>query len=697
MALIDAVVLSWVQVRAYDVYYTFSQDFGSFNQSFYTTLFDHRLFYYTANLPAGTQGTYFAVHFAPLLFLLLPFYALAPAPTTLLVIKEVTLALGAFPVFGIARRRLGSPRWGFAFGVAYLLSPLTMTLDWISFDMEVFLPFLVLSAFYFLTVERRLPFFVFWTLALATIETIAPLLALCAFIALLGSIWGSRLKPSQHRPEERRFWIGGLALSLGWYLAAYIALHTLSPNGGTFGSAYAAHYTTLGATSFLDVVPQALLHPDLAGAALVYGGSTKVLYVLLLFGCLAFLPLFGEARYYLPVLAWLVLGLFSNFPPMYSLGSQYLGYVTPFLFAGAIGGACYVRSWIGPETSTPEVAVAPAASFRKKWNLPGADQAILPFSFGLAVLVALVVANPLTTQPVAGLTSLQYGVPSPDSHTKLLDRTIGLIPNHAAVLTTAHLFPQVSSRLDAYVLPTSQLFAGGNTYWGSLDQFVNESSYVLFDFTSDLFVSELILYFGNFSGFGTVVDSDGVFLLERGWSGPPLPAFWSGSTSSYTGASLNVGGGPAAVIPSNHTLYYFDNGAANGTFFSRGPNINYVLPGIYNVTVDFSLRATKAGSPFSYQLKWIPINVTATKYINTSAGHHYEYGFVRETPVLLASVNVPAKKGAWVTESESFVATVTGLGSLEAIAQTFHSNFYVYIIDLTISLVGPPPYLGPGA
>jgi hypothetical protein len=158
-----------------------------------------------------------------------------------------------------------------------------------------------------------------------------------------------------------------------------------------------------------------------------------------------------------------------------------------------------------------------------------------------------------------------------------------------------------------------------------------------------------------------------------------------------------VGGGPAAVIPSNHTLYYFDNGAANGTFFSRGPNINYVLPGIYNVTVDFSLRATKAGSPFSYQLKWIPINVTATKYINTSAGHHYEYGFVRETPVLLASVNVPAKKGAWVTESESFVATVTGLGSLEAIAQTFHSNFYVYIIDLTISLVGPPPYLGPGA
>lgn len=694
-ALVDIVVLSWAQIRAYDSYYTFSQDFGSLNQAFYTTVFNHRLFYYTSNLPAGSGGSFLAIHFAPLLFVLLPFYALVPAPTTLLVIKVVVLALGAFPVFGIARHRLKSPRWGFAFGLAFLLSPLIMTLDWISFDLEAFLPLFVLSALYFLTLRRRLPFFLFWTLALATIETIAPLLAVCAFVGLLATIWGPRLGPEADRKVEQTFWTEALVLTIGWVLAAYFILQWLSPSGGTFGGGYASHYTVLGASSFPDVLPQALLHPDLAGSALAYAGSTKLLYVLLLFGGLAFLTLFGEARYYLPVLAWLVLAVLSNFPPMYSLGSQYLGYVTPFLFVGAIGGAQYLQSLIARSNLSERDPGRVPSRPERRWHLPTPEQSILPLSLGLTVAVSLAVANPLTGQPIAGLTSLQYGIPSPNPHTNLLDRTINLIPAHASVFTTAHLFPQVSDRLNAYVLPTTQDFAASNTYWGSLNQFINDSSYVLLDFTLDLYVSQLILYFGDFSHFGIVVDSDGVFLLERGWTGPPLTNFWSGSEASYPGEDLTTK--TAEKIPSNQSLFYRNVATANATIW-RGPNLNHVLPGTYNVTVDFRVRALAAVPLFSYQLLWTAINIGPVEYLITSFGHHYNYVLTRAPPVPVAQVNVTAGRamvGEWVTLSVSLTVPVTGLGTIGSVGTTMPASFSVYVFDITMTLVGPPPYLGP--
>jgi uncharacterized membrane protein len=691
--LVDILVFSWAQILAYGAYYTFSQDFGSFNQSFYTAAFDHRLFYYTSNIPAGTNGTFFAVHFSPLLFLLLPFYALAPVPTTLLVFKVTALGLAAFPVYGIAQHRLGSAKWGLGFGLAYLLSPLTMTLDWLSFDMEVFLPFFVLSAFYFLTVKRRVGFFAFWGLALAAIETIAPLLGLSAFLALVGTVW-SPSKDRAERKSQRMLWLGACALTIAWYLVAYESVRSFNPAGGTFGQGYASHYTVLGASSFFDVIPRALLNPNLAAAALVHAGSTKLLYVLLLFGCLAFFPIFGELRYSLPVAFWLTLALLSNFPPMYSLGSQYLGYVSPFLFMGGIGGAVYLRSLFLRERAGAPVGTPPLA---RRWTLPGRDDSILPASLGLAVVVGVLVANPLSAMPVAGLTSLQYGVASPSPHTELLDRTIALIPNQAGVLTTAHLFPQVSSRLTAYVLPTTQLFAGNNTYWGSLDEFINASNFVLLDFTLDLYPAQLILSFGDLSGFGVVVDADGVFLLERSWNQGPLPGFWEGSSMTIHGGKLTTK--PSSPVSANQSLY-FANPGGPGTTFWRGPSTSFVIPGTYQLNVSFQVRSNSLLPLFAFRPLWTPILVEPVQYLNSSAGHHYDYVFDRQSPTTLASTNISVpsgSQGTWITENATLTVVVTTFGTLSTIGVTLGPNFAIYLAGLSIDIIGPAPYLGPHA
>jgi uncharacterized membrane protein len=693
--LVEAVVLSWTQVQAYHSYYTFSQDFGSFNQSFHTALFNGRLFFYTANLPSGNGGTYFAVHFAPLLFVLLPFYALAPAPTTLLVIKEVALALGAFPVYGIAQRRLRSARWGFAFGLAYLLSPIVLTLDWTSFDMEVFLPFLVLSAFYFATVRRPIPFFVFWGLALATIETIAPLLGLCALMGLIGAIWGPGLRGTAQRRLSQDMWAGALLLTIAWYALAYLVVRSFNPAGGTFGTGYASHYTVLQATSFFDVLPQAFLHPDLAGAALGFGGPTKLVYVAILFGCLAFLTIFGELRYLLPIVLWLGLSLLSNFPPEYSLGSQYLGYVCPFLFAGAIGGAVYLRGILEPRATATASATRRPTPVRRPWTLPDPDRAMLPAALAISVLVALAIGNPLTGVPAAGLTSLQYGIASPDPHTELLDRTIALIPNGAGVMTTAHLFPQVSNRLNAYVLPTTQIFSGSNTYWGMLDQFVNNSSYVLLDFVLDPYPSEVILYYGDFAAFGVLVGADGVLLLERGWTGGPLPGYGTPTSTTYPASGLSAN--KLNEVPSNQTIFFRSFGAS-GTRIWQGPYPGILAPGVYDVNVTLRFHASSIGPLFTFRLQWTPYEIDAIQDQNTSAGHHYNYVFVHLPTVTVNLTTISSNTtstSSWVTEVASLQYPLTTLGTLATLAATNGTTkFQSYVLDLTMTDVSPPPFLG---
>ena len=62
-------------------------------------------------------------HFSPTLYLLVPLFSLFPGPVFLLVAQSALFALGALPVFGVARRRLGSDQAAAAFALLYLASP----------------------------------------------------------------------------------------------------------------------------------------------------------------------------------------------------------------------------------------------------------------------------------------------------------------------------------------------------------------------------------------------------------------------------------------------------------------------------------------------------------------------------------------------------------------------------------------------
>ena len=107
---------SFMVMRRHQAYSVGEWDTGIFAQSFWTAAFASLPFYNTYE-----GHSHFAYHNSPILFLLLPLYRLVPTVETLLVAQTVAIALGAIPVFLLARDRVG-PRTGLVLGALWLLN-----------------------------------------------------------------------------------------------------------------------------------------------------------------------------------------------------------------------------------------------------------------------------------------------------------------------------------------------------------------------------------------------------------------------------------------------------------------------------------------------------------------------------------------------------------------------------------------------
>src|SRR2546428_8880802 len=139
-------ILTGLRIYALDAQ---AYDLGIYHQSMYTTLFNHRFFFNTIDLPSNPSGSVFGVHFSPILLLLLIPYALVPSPLTLTVLQTWAIALAALPLYALGRRVLHSERIAFVVGVVYLLHPATQGINLFDFYPESFFPLRVLMGLQF--------------------------------------------------------------------------------------------------------------------------------------------------------------------------------------------------------------------------------------------------------------------------------------------------------------------------------------------------------------------------------------------------------------------------------------------------------------------------------------------------------------------------------------------------------------------
>ena len=259
-----------------------------------------------------------ASHFDPILAAFAPLWRLWPSGALLLTSQAVALALGALPVFWLARKHLRSERAALAFAAVYLLYPATGWLALNEFHPVALACPLLLFAFWYLDNDRLFLFALCALAATLTKEEVG--LEVAAF-----GIWYA------FRRHRR---LAGLAIAVLGAAASGLALYVVIPHFNGAASSFYARYADVGGSP-ARIALETFSHPLRIAAKLA--SVRHVVYLGDLLLPLGLLPLLSPLA--LVALPELALNLLSGVDSQTSVRFHYTALEIPPLVAAAIFGA----------------------------------------------------------------------------------------------------------------------------------------------------------------------------------------------------------------------------------------------------------------------------------------------------------------------------------------------------------------------
>jgi uncharacterized membrane protein len=551
------VIFAHFTVQKHNIFHTRAWDLGIFNQALYNTLYSGRPLYYTVELFLNPSGSYFAVHLSPILFLILPFYAILPLPTTLLVMKSFILALGAFPLYLLAKEMLKSERTAFMLALAYLLYPPLQGANWFDFQPQVFLPLLFFSLCYFMVRRKWRYYFPILLLTLMVEEHVVfAVFLFAAYFMLKGDI---RSLYTSIKPLKMNENLASLLTMILCVLYFIVTIYV--KNFFPINPDYLERYKAVNAFSVLGLegdplsLPSYVLtHPEQIFQALLYDYPLKFLYLVLLFAPLIFLPF--RSALTLGTLMLLTPSLLSNYPAYYMIGVHYPLYVLSFLFIATIDGL--KRLQLHAKTLTLKTILI-STLFLMISTSP-----ILPLSTAF-VEEGLLMYPSVTFLSEESVNSL---------HDLLTE-----VPYNASILTQSHLFPHVSNRVNAYAIP---YYSVGEDYIQSI---INRSEYVLLDLSAPDAMSNLVFdEITRNTSHGCYALAYNAILFKRAYRNEPLfTQYTEHKVFSAYNDLLHTTSSQLIVDPSaNSKNVVFYPQESTGTF-AYGP-YTYLIKGAYEVT-----------------------------------------------------------------------------------------------------------------
>ncbi len=321
-------VLLWLAVVAYSAgfsalsvlrhhaFVTGRFDLGNMTQAVWSTAHGHPL---RITDLRGDQILRLGAHVDPILVVLAPLWWLWPSPSLLLTSQATAVALGALPVFWLARKHLGSQRAALGFALGYLLLPAVQWLTLNEFHPVALACPLLLYAFWYLDENRLLPFALFAVAAAGTKEEVP--LVLAGF-----GVW--------YALAHRRLRVGALIVLLGAAWTA-LAIGVVIPHFNGGASSFYARYSEVGGSP-RGLLRTALSDPaSLAEAALDHRGVRYLAELVLpLAGLWLLAPLALLAA--VPELA---INLLSATPSQTSIHFHYTAGALPALVVASVLGA----------------------------------------------------------------------------------------------------------------------------------------------------------------------------------------------------------------------------------------------------------------------------------------------------------------------------------------------------------------------
>jgi uncharacterized membrane protein len=523
-------------------------DLGIFNQAFSTTIHNHRFFYETGDLSFNPNGNFFGVHFSPILFILLPFYAIYPSPEILLVMQTIILALGALPVYWIGRIKLGT-KMGQFIAILYLCYSPVIFLNLSDFHLEAFTSTFFLFSLYFLENEEWGKFFLFLILSLSTIE-FAPIIGV--FVALYTFIILKKRKIVDSKRAKKYILLIAI-LSIFWLILALQIKGLLNVSTSPLPSTFQSLWQN----------PMNLVNTFIAD------GQTKTMYILVLFAPLAFIP-FLAPEALLMSLPWIATSFLSTYPLYYSIYYQYTGFVIPFLFLAL-----------------------PTAITRVKFRKA---KKIIP----ALLVISLIFGYYL---PTIQWTPWNFQIPESNNRTQALNQILSLIPANASILTENDIFPHLSNRPEAYMyIPESDksvdyVLADLNSIWFTWQPDISGRRISLNEYSQKA-LSEGV--YGVYASIGSVI------LLKKGYTEKPVLFVSYSLKEDYNNLILTSGSNQKDNTAESKKILFHNASDATGNFW-YGPYIR-LPPGLYNITYVIKFGYTK-GINQSDQL--LTVEVTA--------------------------------------------------------------------------------------
>ena len=545
------IIMSTVTIMKHNAFLTSGFDLGIFNQAFSTTLFDGKLFYETADLSFNPSGSFFGVHFSPILFLLLPFYAIYPSVENLLVMQTVILALGAFPIYWMARDKLGK-KVAPAISALYLIYPAFVLLNLNDFRLEAFTSTFFLFSVYYLEQEKWPHFFTFMFLAIFTIE-FAPIIGVS--VALYACILYFR-KNFQNRRKARMCIVIAAVMTI---LFIIIALKTKE----TFNNS-----TSPISSTFSNI----LLNPAELPSEIVADFDGKMLYLISFLAPLAFLPVLAPEPLIM-ALPWIGLSFMSPYTLYHYIFYQYTGFVIPFVM----------------------IALPKAV---KRLNLHETWK-IVPLLLAATLICWLYL-------PISAGSPWNYQLPVADERTQMIHEMLALIPPDASILTENDLFPHVSNRPNAYMslpegwstLSIKYVFVDINSGWYKWQADTSGGKITPIEYI------ETVLGKGDY---GVLASARGLLLLEKDYTGEPV--LFEPYDLWYNYEKLFLRSGSVIIedptSSSGQVLFHSEKDPEGNMWY--GPYID-LTQGLYKVTYRIKVDNASKINPTDYLL-----TVDATK------------------------------------------------------------------------------------
>lgn len=397
---------------------------------------------------------YLGDHVSPIILPLAPLYRLWPDARLLLLLQASALAIGAWPLALLARRRL-LPHWpqgahlaALLLALIYLTYPALGFVNRFEFHEEVFAVPLLLLAFWALEARRLGVMSLALALALLTKEDVG--LTVAAFglwawwrgRAAPATLSGSGVHPAPARnageesprpPRDRRLQAVGLAWAAIGATWSLLALFVVIPAFRGAESDTLARYAWLGSGP-ADILANLLDNPGRVAGQVV--GEPRRIWMLVKFLLpVGFLPLLSPAILLaLPSLAvnWLAGNLYQA-----SIYFHYAALMIPLIFAAAVYGM-------------ERIAVARFTSHAPRFTLTLlwlAACALLAFSFDQF------------WQPATGQTDWENYSLSRTVDPAPFGAAAALLPAEAALATTEAFAPHLAHREELHLLHDPRILA----------------------------------------------------------------------------------------------------------------------------------------------------------------------------------------------------------------------------------------------